>query len=455
VPAKSSTRDGAAINPAGPRRIHWRLAVLGLSYLGLCYASLLSQSDIQLVVRYFLGLDFKEFYDAAHVYLGGGNPYEIARFVTPPASLLPNLLLAPFDFYTARDLWCLAAVLMLGAGCVLAARAAGHRGTDVFLTLAFLFASFPAQMLIERGNIDALIFLLLALALTLRPAWSAAAAWALAALIKIYPILLGPYLVRSRGRRAFWAALAVVAVISAVFWRETLAYGPHLLMRATEERFDQNLAPSAYFGHGFYAYALGYVVLNLWLDQRLLARDTTTEVRRLLGGAWIVPMLFFPRVVLSYVGVALVLAFVALDPLEQRLRGWQRIGLAVLEGLIMMPTAGLAFVTDELEWYAIPQVALVLYSAALVAFKLQLLRDSLGPALPADGQQPRAGARADDRRDEQSAVVQRWGRAPLAPGASRAAKYPTLARATTPPGTVPPLRRSLFRRLRTAVPSEA
>lgn len=140
------------------RRIHWRLAVLGLSYVGLCYASLLSQRDIQLVVRYFLGLDFKEFYDAAHVYLSGGNPYEVARFVTPPASLLPNLLLAPLDFYTARDLWSIASIVMLGAGAILMARAAGHRGTGVFLTVAFLFAGFPAQMLVERGNIDALLF---------------------------------------------------------------------------------------------------------------------------------------------------------------------------------------------------------------------------------------------------------------------------------------------------------
>src|SRR5512136_2628955 len=166
--------SAAAMNSVGVRRIHWRFTFLGLGYMGLCYASLLLQSDIQLVVRYFLGLDFKEFYDAAHVYLSGGNPYEVARFVTPPASLLPNLLLAPFHFDTARDLWCFAGVIMLGAGGILAARAAGHRGADVFLTVAFLFATFPAQMLAERGNIDALIFLLLALALVVRPAWLAA-----------------------------------------------------------------------------------------------------------------------------------------------------------------------------------------------------------------------------------------------------------------------------------------
>jgi hypothetical protein len=397
-----------AMNSAAARRIHWRFAVLGCSYMGLCYASLLMQSDIQLVVRYFLGLDFKEFYDAAHVYLTGGNPYDVARFVTPPASLLPNLLLSPFDFYTARDLWCLAGVMMLGAGGVLAARAAGHRGTDVLLTVAFLFATFPAQMLIERGNIDALIFLLLALVLAARPSWLAAVAWALAALIKIYPALLGPYLWRSRGRRSLLWALVVVAVVCAAFWRETIAYGPHLMMRATEERFDQNLSPVAYFGHGFHIYALAYVALNLWLDRRLLSREATTEVRRFLGGAWIVPMLFFPRVVLSYVGVVLVLAFIALDPLEQRLRRWQRLGLALLEGLVMIPTTGLAFVTDELEWYAIPQVALFLYSLALVAIKMQLLRESRASALPSTGGQSsqRADAVSNERRGNQLPLAQ-------------------------------------------------
>jgi len=371
-----------AMNLASVRRIHWRLAFVGLSYLGLCYTSLLMQSDIQLVVRYFLGLDFKEFYDAAHVYLAGGNPYEVARFVTPPASLLPNLLLAPFNFETARDLWCVASAFMLGAGGVLAARAAGHRGADVFLTLAFLFAAFPAQMLIERGNIDALVFLLLALALTVRPLWLAAVVWALAALTKIYPALLGPHLWRTRGDRWLLVSLAVVAVVCAGFWRETLAYGPHLVMRATEQLFEPNLSPVGYFGHGFHVYALAYVALSLWLDRKLLSRNTTAELRHFLGSAWIVPMLFFPRDVLAYVGVSLVLTFTALDPLEHRLRRWQRVGLALLEALIMIPTTGFVFVTDEIEWYAIPRVALFSYSLALVAIKVQLLGESRATAPP-------------------------------------------------------------------------
>jgi len=388
------------MKPAGVRRIHWRFAFLGLSYLGLCYASLLLQSDIQLVVRFFLGLDFKEFYDAAHVYLAGGNPYEVARFVTPPASLLPNLLLAPFHFETARDLWCAASVLMLGAGSVLAARAAGHRGADVVLTVAFLFTAFPAQMLIERGNIDALVFLLLALALTLRPAWMSAAAWALAVLTKIYPVLLGPFLWRLHGRRWLLVALAVATVACGAFWRETLAYGPHLLMRATEQLFEPNLSPVGYFGRGFHIFALAYVALNLWLDRQLLARETTAELRRFLGSAWIVPMLFFPRDVLAYVGVSLVMVFVALDPLEHRLQRWQRLGLALLEALIMIPTTGLVFVTDEAQWYQIPRVALFVYGLALVAIKVQLLRESQAPAvLPATAAPGRgAGALPADGR---------------------------------------------------------
>jgi hypothetical protein len=406
------------MNCARVRRIHWRFAFLGLSYLGLCYTSLLMQSDIQLVVRYFLGLDFKEFYDAAHVYLAGGNPYDVARFVTPPMSLLPNLLLAPFDFDTARDLWCLAGVVMLAAGGVLAARAAGHRGPDVLLTVAFLFATFPAQMLIERGNIDALIFLLLALALVARPAWLAAVAWALASLIKIYPTLLAPFLWRVHGRRWLLVAVACVTVVCAAFWRETLAYGPHLIMRATEQLFEPNLSPVGYFGHGFHVYALAYVALNLWLDRQLLSRETTTELRRFLGSAWIVPMLFFPRDVLAYVGVSLVLTFVALDPLEHRLRRWQRLGLALLEGLIVIPTSGLVSVTGEMEWYAIPRVALFLYSLALVAFKVQLLRDLPASALPwASGRQSQgADAVSNDHRGDRSpqSSPASAGRSPLA-----------------------------------------
>lgn len=208
----------------------------------------------------------------------------------------------------------------------------------------------------------------------------AAVAWAFGSLIKIYPILLGPFLWRVYGRRWLVVALAVVAVVCVTFWRATLAYGPHLIMRATEQRFEPNLSPIGYFGHGFHIYALAYVALNLWLDRQLLSRQTTGEVRRFLGSAWIVPMLFFPRDVLAYVGVSLLLVFIALDPIEHMLRRWQRLGFAVTEGLIMIPTTGLVSVTDQMQWYAIPRVALFIYSLALVTFKMQLLRESRAPA---------------------------------------------------------------------------
>lgn len=372
---RAPSDDGPGIPPARTvRRLHWRLAFLGLGYLGLCYTSLLMQSDIQLVVRFFLGLDFKEFYDAAHVYLRGGDPYEIARFVTPPASLLPNLLLAPFHFETARDLWCLASIAMLGAGATLAARASGHRGTDLGLSLVFLFAAFPTQMLVERGNIDALVFLLVALALLARPAWLAGAAWALAALTKIYPVLIAPVVWRDRGYRALVAAALVAAVVTAAFWQQTLDYLPRLAMRAAEERFRENISPVAYFGHGFHVYALGYLAINLWLDHRLIARGAPPALRRFLAASWVVPMLFFPREVLPYVAVVLLFAFLALDPLDAWLQPWQRLGLALLEALIMLPTAGFAFVTDDLGWFAVPRVALFLYSVAILALKLRLWR---------------------------------------------------------------------------------
>lgn len=372
MPSPSSTRPP----PADPAldRIHWRLATLALGYLGLCYASLWRQEDIQLVVRFFLGLDFKEFYDATHVYLSGGNPYVVARFVTPPASMLPNLVMAPRDFYAARDLWCATSVLMLAGGTFIVTRAAGLGARHAWLTAGFLFAAFPAQMLLERGNIDAIVFALLAVALVARPAWLSGAAWALACLIKIYPVLLGPFLWRTRGRAWIIAAVVVATVVTAAFWRETLAYGPHLVMRATEQLFEPNLSPVGYFGRGFHVYALAYVALNLVLDARLVAGGADDGLRRFLGGAWIVPMLFFPRDVLAYVGISLLLTFTTLDAISHRLGRTAVAGLAVLEGLIMLPTTGIVSVTHEAEWYSVPRIALFIYSLSLLALKLHWVR---------------------------------------------------------------------------------
>jgi hypothetical protein len=61
-----------------------------------------------------------------------------------------------------------------------------------------------------------------------------------------------------------------------------------------------------------------------------------------------------------------------------------------------------------MEWYAIPRVALFLYSLALVAFKLQLLRESRASTLPSSSGRQNQGAAAasNDHRGNQLPVVQ-------------------------------------------------
>jgi hypothetical protein len=74
----------------------------------------------------------------------------------------------------------------------------------------------------------------------------------------------------------------------------------------------------------------------------------------------------------------------------------------------MIPTTGLVAVTAEMGWYAIPRVALFLYSLALVAFKLQLLRESRASAPPSAGgrQSQGAGEASSDHRDDRLPRVQ-------------------------------------------------
>jgi hypothetical protein len=73
----------------------------------------------------------------------------------------------------------------------------------------------------------------------------------------------------------------------------------------------------------------------------------------------------------------------------------------------MVPTTGLAFVTGELAWYAIPQVALFLYSVALIAHKVQLLRVSRASALKSTSGRQLQGADAmsDDHRGNKLPLV--------------------------------------------------
>lgn len=363
-----------------------RLVFLFALQLPLMYLALASQAAIVPMEYFSLGYDLKDYLEAATSLSAGVDPYLIPRFVTPPGSLLHAVLLNLLPFTTSRLIFMAVNVVVLVCGVAIASRATQAPRWAWVATGAFLLMSAPAQMLIERGNADGLVFLALAVALftAYRPVSAAAIVYAV--FVKVYAVLLVPFLVvRGRWRFAAWlfAFMALAIVLSYGLLPE---YLPSLLTRVGRERFDQNISPHgalALVGGGslFYVYAVAYVIINAVVDWRLLRRGTSEKATYAIGAGWLIPMLFFPQVVYLYSAVILVLLFIALDAFDGVLSQWQRVSLATMQALVMFPAIAFTSVTRTNLWHLIPQVSVLALSIAFLYAKLRFsARETSGPS---------------------------------------------------------------------------
>lgn len=144
-----------------------------------------------------------------------------SRFVYPP--LVAELLtpLAQSSYAQAKLGWTLSALLALGVSLLLAWRLAGLAMTpwSGWLIAGLAAGFYPVLALIERGQSDAHLLLLLlgAIALMRRPGWVwlGGALLALAALFKLYLILVVPFLIARRQWRAMagWSLGALVVTV--------------------------------------------------------------------------------------------------------------------------------------------------------------------------------------------------------------------------------------------------
>ncbi len=199
------------------------------------------------------GGDLRDFYLAAQRYVEARPLYSEPRFVTPPASAAVAALLLDLPFEAAAGLMAVLSVLGVGSAVALVAastrdRAPGSR-RRVILTLAVaLPVSYPLFFLADRGNIDGLVMLLLFSGLYLssreRHTIVAGACLALAAALKVYPILaLLPLALRRRWRLVLvtigW--LVVVVVVTSP-WEWVEYADSRLLHRTAEFGWEQNIS---------------------------------------------------------------------------------------------------------------------------------------------------------------------------------------------------------------------
>jgi hypothetical protein len=132
-----------------------------------------------------------------------------SRFLYPPLAARPFQLLAAMPYHLLKFVWTLASLVALGAAMVLAFRLARLKETtNQLLAVGSVVAvAYPTLTLLERGQVDAFILLLILAALTLarrggRAALAAGGLLALAAVVKINCIFLVPFLMLQRRWRA-------------------------------------------------------------------------------------------------------------------------------------------------------------------------------------------------------------------------------------------------------------
>jgi len=146
------------------------------------------------------------------------GPFGIDVYEYPPPFLLvPRAFrLLTTDFYRMRTLWFgLSAAIVLLAMLVVARRLGPAAGTRALLLLPVAWAGLAMMNTLQKGNIQPVVIALAMLAMVLfeRSRWAAGGALlAYAILAKLYPGMLGVYLIaRRQWRAAAWtAAMGIV-----------------------------------------------------------------------------------------------------------------------------------------------------------------------------------------------------------------------------------------------------
>ena len=292
------------------------VAILAAGMAAVQVWAVASGKGVVYVSRNAFGSDYQAFYDATQKLRAGESPYQLPRYVTPPLPAMANYPLALLPFGQAA--WVVAALTIAAmlASYGLSTAALFRLGTAdgkrvLALGVAVLALSYPFYFLVVRGNIDAFVLVLMCGGLCLsekRPVL-AGVCIALAAAMKVYPLLLlAPLLIR-RKHRAAVSTVAVFAVLVAIAPRLWLEAGSRLLWRASCFEMSENASIFCAFrfigeaarglglalGHGAWRWAAlvafgALLLLSLWADWLKRGRRDPAE-------AQVLALMYFPFMV--------------------------------------------------------------------------------------------------------------------------------------------------------------
>jgi glycosyl transferase family 87 len=370
--------------------------------------------------------DFAQDLAAARVFASNQNPYEvgIARahaelmkvsedkgylyFPHPPLLFLVLLPMAGFTLAQAAAIWggvSLGLLFLLAALLAKVYSGPGHYGngprpSTVLVVFGALFLWPPVQYNLAKGQWSILVALLLAMF------WhfyvrgdhrSAGASLGVASAVKLFPALLGLYLLARAPRAVLWMVITIVAVLALpLVWM-----GPHTLQMFLAQSqanvaYWETFPAVTYSIHGVFArlmvggqwarplveapliarglgtfVAILLVVITTWFTRRQ-SNDDGLEGARF--AAWVALSVVLNPLAMAHTGVVLALPIVLVaQTLASDDRVWPKLAWAIGVVLVSIPGHTLIFLaSDPIEpWEGLALIALpmwgtlALFSAAI------------------------------------------------------------------------------------------
>jgi len=170
--------------------------VLVLSLGAIHVLQVVRQVDLYYVAKMGLGFDYQDFYEASQQ-LDGGSPYDVKRYATPPLPAILNYPLSrlPFDHAKILVFGLILVSVIISYTLVnkIFFRLRDREAITISLCgLVTMMFSYPLLFLLDRGNIDAFVILLLCAGLFLmrKNDLLAGLVWGVAMSMKVYPIII-------------------------------------------------------------------------------------------------------------------------------------------------------------------------------------------------------------------------------------------------------------------------
>jgi hypothetical protein len=313
-------------------RLFYITTVLCLSYACIFITSIFLQKQIYLVQFFHFGLDQIDFLHASRDVIMHQDPYLRDRFVTPPLSVFINFPLISLDDYSAAVIFFITNIVLTLGSIYITQRACELVLTQRLAIMLLSLISAPTLMLFERGNIDGIVAIFVAvMLLQIRRPIISGVLLGTAILIKVYPlILVFPLLIQ----RHYRAVIVCVATILIAFFGLThlfVSFFSTLVSRVSINRLSENLSFFAFFfevnqhlfagGTSHFAgailkctyYGSLFLILamGIWCDINTARRNTLPDYEaRAIMSSYLVFTVNIPGLVYLYTGIMVIILLI-------------------------------------------------------------------------------------------------------------------------------------------------